>query len=222
MVEEDFDKEILLIDKPKGISSFDVIRILRKELGVRKLGHAGTLDPLATGLLIIGVGKGTKRLNDLLKLPKVYEMDILLGKKTETGDLEGKVLEEKEVEKIASEEARKVLKDLEGEIELSVPRYSAVKVSGEPLYKSARRGVKVTPPKRRMKINSLKLLEVSKVGRGIILKVKMACASGVYARSVGEEIGRRLGFPATLADLRRTRVGRFRVENALQLSPSNL
>jgi tRNA pseudouridine55 synthase len=112
MVEEDFDKEILLIDKPKGISSFDVIRILRKELGVRKLGHAGTLDPLATGLLIIGVGKGTKRLNDLLKLPKVYEMDILLGKKTETGDLEGKVLEEKEVEKIASEEARKVLKDL--------------------------------------------------------------------------------------------------------------
>ena len=93
------DKEIVLIDKPKGPTSFDMVSRLRRKLGIRKIGHAGTLDPLASGLLILGVGKGTKKLADLIKLPKTYEAEILLGVSTDTGDLEGKVLKEQEIKK---------------------------------------------------------------------------------------------------------------------------
>jgi len=108
------DKEILLIDKPKSISSFEVIRILRKKLKVKKIGHSGTLDPLASGLLIIGVGKGTKKLKNFLKLPKVYLTEILLGRETETGDQDGKVLVEKEIEDLPIEKVKKVLTEIKG------------------------------------------------------------------------------------------------------------
>ena len=100
---------ILLIDKPKGITSFDVIRKLRKKLGVRKMGHSGTLDPLATGLLLIGVGKGTKKLKGLIGLPKTYSAEVLLGVRTDTGDLEGKVIEEKPVPKLDEKRVKKSL-----------------------------------------------------------------------------------------------------------------
>lgn len=211
------DKEIILINKPKGISSFDVIRILRKKLGIRKMGHAGTLDPLASGLLIIGVDKGTKKLKDFLKLPKVYLMDILLGKRTETGDLEGEILEKKEIKEIDIEKVIKVLNNLEGEIELPIPVYSAAKISGQPLYKLARKGIKVKPPKKKMRIYSLKLLNHSKTENGFILKIEMNCGAGTYARTIAEEIGKRLGFPATLANLKRTKIGDFDIEKAVKL-----
>jgi tRNA pseudouridine55 synthase len=108
--------EILLIDKPKGITSFDVIRQLRKKLNTRKIGHAGTLDPLATGLMILGVNAGTKKLGEYLKLPKVYYTDILLGKQTETGDLEGKVIERKKIdESLKTQEVEDVLGSFLGE-----------------------------------------------------------------------------------------------------------
>jgi tRNA pseudouridine55 synthase len=210
-------KEILLVDKPKGISSFDVIRILRKKLKIKKMGHAGTLDPAATGLLIIGVGKGTKKLKKFLKLPKVYIMEVLLGKRTETGDLEGKVLEETEVKEINIKKLKEVLKNLEGEIKLKVPLYSAVKVSGTPLYKLARKGVKVEPPLKKMKIYRLKLLGHWPKNKKYILKIEMKCGSGTYARSVAEEIGRKLGLPATLSNLRRTKIGQFNVKDAIKL-----
>src|SRR3989344_5513576 len=120
-------KEIFLVDKPKGISSFGVIKILRKRSGIKKMGHAGTLDPLATGLLIIGGGKGTKKLHDLIKLPKTYEASILLGVKTDTADLEGKVLEDVKIDKLNTKEVKKVVKSLEGKLLLAVPAYSAIK-----------------------------------------------------------------------------------------------
>ncbi len=207
-------KEILLIDKPKGISSFDVIRILRKKLKIKKIGHAGTLDPLATGLLIVGIGKGTKKLKDFLKLKKEYEVEVLLGKKTETGDLEGKVLEEKEVKEIDIEKLKEILKNLEGEIELEVPLYSAAKIKGQPLYKLARKGIKIEPPKKKMKIYKLKLLKHFPKNKNYILKIKIECASGTYVRSVAEEIGKRLNLPATLSNLRRTKIGKFNVKDA--------
>jgi len=136
------DSEILLIDKPGGISSFDVIRKLRKKTGIRKMGHSGTLDPLASGLMIIGIGKGTKKLTDLIGLSKIYKVEILLGKKTDTGDLEGKTVEEKKVTKVDIEKVEKILTDLKGEPELAVPYYSAIKVKGKRLYKMAREGKK--------------------------------------------------------------------------------
>src|SRR3989344_4797931 len=107
---------------------FNVIRILRRRLRIRKMGHAGTLDPLASGLLIIGVGKGTKKMREFLHLPKTYIIDILLGKQTETGDMEGKVVAEKEVGEISRDEVEKVLRSMEGEVGLRVPIYSALKL----------------------------------------------------------------------------------------------
>ena len=207
-------ENIILIDKPKGISSFDVIRILRKKFGVRKMGHAGTLDPLASGLMIVGVGEATKKLAELIKLPKVYDAEILLGKKTATGDLEGEVLEEKKVGDFDEEKIRKILDEMIGKLKLPVPAYSAVKVGGQPLYKKARRGEKVAPPEKEMEIFWIKFSGCFQEGDYRVLKFEMEVKSGTYIRSVAEEIGRRLGLPATVKELRRTKIGDFELKNA--------
>ena len=214
-------EDIFFIDKPKGMSSFDVIRVLRKKLKIKKMGHAGTLDPQATGLLIIGVGKGTKKLKEFAQLSKTYLMEVLIGKRTETGDLEGKVVEEKEVKKVDIKKVKKILKEMEGEIELQVPLYSAVKFKGRPLYKYAREGIKITPPKRKTKIFYLKLLDWKKEGKFFVLKIEMKCQKGTYARSVAEEIGRRLNFPATLKELRRLKIGNFDISKAKKITEIN-
>jgi len=211
-------KDILFIDKPKGISSFDVIRILRKKLKIKKMGHAGTLDPGATGLLIIGINQGTKRMKEFENLPKTYLMDVLLGKKTETGDLEGKVIEEKEIKDIDIKKVKKVLKEMEGEIEFFVPLYSAVKIKGVPLYKMARKGKKVMLPKRKKKIFYLKLQDFFKQGNFYILRIEMKCEKGTYARSIAEEIGKKLNFPATIKELKRLKIGNFSVEKSEKLN----
>jgi tRNA pseudouridine55 synthase len=210
-------EEIIFIDKPKGITSYDVIRILKRRLKVRKIGHAGTLDPQATGLLVVGVGKGTKKLKEFLDLPKTYYMEVLLGKKTETGDLDGAVIEEKEIECVDEVQLNQVIQEIEGEIELPVPLYSAVKHKGIPLYKYARRGVKIEGKVRRTRIFYLKLLQISKDSGRIILKMEMKCSKGTYARSVGEELGRRLSIPATLKEVRRLKIGEFDITQARTL-----
>jgi tRNA pseudouridine55 synthase len=213
--------DILLIHKPKGFSSFDVIRKLRKKMNIKKMGHAGTLDPLAEGLMLIGVGSGTKKLTKLVGLDKTYQVDIELGERTASGDKEGEVLEERGVQRkeVSVPEVEQVLSGLCGDIELFVPIYSAVKKGGSPLYARARRGERVTPPKRLMSIYSLKLLVISVNAKKtrVILSVEMHVGSGVYVRSIAEEIGRRLGFPATVSKLVRTRIGPFLLENAQTL-----
>ncbi len=218
--------QILLIDKPRGISSFDVIRILRKKIGVRnpstglriKIGHAGTLDPLASGLLILGIGEGTKKLKDFIGLDKTYEMEVLLGRQTDTGDMEGRVIDEASVGNVGIDKVKEILKSLEGEIELEISIYSALKVGGVPMYRLARQGKKVEPKKRKMKIYSLKFLNYRQEDGRHILKVKLECGSGTYARSVAEEIGRRLGYPATVYSLRRTKVGDFKIGDAEKIN----
>jgi tRNA pseudouridine55 synthase len=210
-------EEILFIDKPKGITSYDVIRVLKRKLKVKKIGHAGTLDPLATGLLIVGVGKGTKRLKEFLELPKTYYMEILLGKRTETGDLDGAVVEQKEVLDVDEQQLKKVIEDLEGEVELPIPIYSAVKHKGIPLYKYARRGVKIEGKVRRTRIFYLRLIEILKDSCEIVLKMEMKCSKGTYARSLGEELGRRLSIPATLKEVRRLKIGEFDIAQAQTL-----
>lgn len=210
-------ENIILIDKPKGISSFDVIRILRKKFGVRKMGHAGTLDPLASGLMIVGVGEGTKKLTEFIKLPKVYETDILLGKKTATGDLEGEILEEKKVDEVNVKKIKIILEEMIGKLNLSVPAYSAIKVKGQPLYKKARKGEKFAPPEKEMEIFWIKLSDCFPEGDYYVLKLEMEVGSGAYVRSIAEEIGRRLGFPATVKKLRRTKIGDFSVDEAEKL-----
>lgn len=208
-------EDILLVDKPKGISSFDVIRRLRKETGIRKMGHAGTLDPLASGLMIIGVESGTKKLNEYLKLPKTYEAEVLLGERRATGDMEGAVLEEKVVGDITESEIVTALEGMVGTLELPVPIYSAVKRGGTPLYKKARKDREIEAiPVRQMEVRGFEYRGMRREGDRVILSVVWDVASGVYIRSLAEELGKRLGYPATIYNLRRTTIGDFSVADA--------
>lgn len=211
------EPNILLVDKPKGPTSFDVIRFLRRELQIKKMGHAGTLDPLASGLMIIGTNEGTKQMEGFLKLSKVYEADILLGKETTTGDLEGEVMRSV-VCNFQVDQIEDVVAGFRGVHELAVPLYSAIKVDGKPLYKYAREGK--TPPRIPMKemgvtdVQFLKTFE-DELGQHVVLEITVS--SGTYIRSLAVEFGRRLEVPATLAGLRRTSIGEFSVEDALPL-----
>ncbi len=209
--------DILLVDKPVGITSFDVIRQLRRKLNIKKMGHAGTLDPLASGLMIIGVGEGTKKLTEYVKLDKEYVTEVLLGKRTVTGDLEGKVVEEKEVGVVDTKEVAAALASMVGTLTLPVSAYSAIKQDGVPFYKKARAAEKqgATIPESDLPLREMKVYEAELLGiTKDTITVRFKVGSGTYVRSLGEELGRRLGYPAVLASLRRTKVGEWRVEEA--------
>ena len=217
-------RETLFIDKPKGMTSYDVIRCLKEKYNelypktkLPKIGHAGTLDPLASGLLIVGIGEGTKRLDRFLKLEKRYTVDIKIGESRTTGDMEGDVVEKKEVKNLQKDVVKQVLRDIQGTVKLPVPKYSAVKVDGEKLYKKARDGEDFEAPERDMRIYQAKLLFFRKDLGENVITVRLEVASGVYVRSVAEEIGRRLGYPAVTMSLRRTRIGRYLVRDAWSL-----
>lgn len=205
---------IILVDKPKGITSFDVIRRLRKELGIKKMGHAGTLDPLASGLMIIGVNDGTKKLEEFLKLDKTYIAEILFGRQTDTGDMEGEVIRESEVEYVEEDYVKEVIKNFHGTFEIPVPKYSAIKRAGKPLYEYAREGEDVDVPIKPMKIYKSKFISLKEEKEGFILKVEFDVASGVYIRSLAEYLGNFLDTPATLFSLNRTKIGNFELKNA--------
>lgn len=216
--------EILLVDKPSGITSFDVIRILRKKLNIKKMGHAGTLDPLATGLMIIGVGSGTKKLSGYIKLDKEYIAEILVGERRSTGDMEGEVVEERGVEEIFSaEKISSTLTSMLGTLELPVSAYSAIKKDGVRMYKRARKAEKTGDTVKDLPIREMKVYEAELMGmesstvngaKRLVVKVRFKVGSGTYIRSLAEEFGRRLNYPATLKNLRRTKVGEFDVLQA--------
>lgn len=209
--------DILLVDKPVGISSFDVIRRLRRELGIRKMGHAGTLDPLASGLMLIGINAGTKKLNEYLKLPKEYVTEILLGERRSTGDMEGEILEEASVPELSKEDILPVLKSLLGIQTLPVSAYSAIKKDGVPLYKRVRRGEEVELPVRDMEVFEAEYLGHKCMDGRCVVHVRFYVASGTYIRSLGEAFGKRLGYPATLKSLRRTKIGGFDIKDAREV-----
>ncbi len=214
--------ELLLIDKPKGITSFDVIRRLRRTLNIKKMGHAGTLDPLASGLMIIGVGPGTKKLADLVKLNKEYIAEVRIGERRTTGDMEGEIIESVKVEGLKVESVKEALKSMLGNIELPVSAYSAIKVDGTPMYKRARKaereGTVVTEvPMRQMQVYEAETLSFMIVEDFAVVTVRFLVGSGTYIRSLAEELGRRLSYPATLQNLRRTKVGDFDIEDAVTI-----
>lgn len=216
---------ILLIDKPTGMTSFDCIRVLRRALNVRKMGHAGTLDPLASGLMIIGIGSGTKELTEYIKLPKEYVAEVLLGERRSTGDMEGVILEERDVPTQKKEDVLNAVESMKGTLRLPVSAYSAVKRGGVPLYKRARmsaaRGEVLKEeelPVRDMVVTNAALEGIKEEGTRTILTIRFSVGSGTYIRSLGEELGRRLGYPATLRSLRRTKVGEFSVDEARKLT----
>ncbi len=221
--------EILLIDKPKGITSFDVIRRLRSQYSAEhdgkkapKMGHAGTLDPLASGLMVIGIGHGTKKLSELTKLDKEYIAEVRIGERRSTGDLEGRVLEEVRVSTLDITQVQQVLESMIATLTLPVSAYSAIKKDGVPMYKRARQAeasgeVLTEVPIRDMEVLEAELLSLTWTDDNCVLTVRFVVRSGVYVRSLAEELGRRLGYPATLQNLRRTKVGHFSVTEARTL-----
>ena len=213
--------ELLLIDKPSGITSMDVIRVLRKKFDIRKMGHAGTLDPLATGLMLVGVGPGTKKLTDLIKLDKEYIAEVRIGESRTTGDLEGDVIESKDASELTEEGVKIELDSLLGVQRLPVSAYSAIKKDGVPMYKRARQAEKegeviTEVPVRDMEVKEVELIDFISGDRAVAT-VRFFVGSGTYIRSLGEELGKRLGYPATLQNLRRTKVGVYKIEDAVSL-----
>lgn len=215
----------ILVDKPAGMTSFGVVARVRRVLTERrrreaisrgillpkraKVGHTGTLDPFATGLLILMTDKDTKKCQEFLKLDKMYEATIRLGATSTTGDTEGEITER--VSEIPTEEqVFGVVKSFQGKITQKLPIYSAVKVNGERAYKLARKGKEVEMPEREVEIYEIEVLSYE----WPFLKIRAHVSSGTYIRTLGEDIGAKLGVGGYLTELRRTQVGRFSIEEA--------
>ena len=201
--------DMLLADKRSGITSFDVIRDLRHERWAKKVGHAGTLDPFATGLMILGRNKATKRLGEFLGMDKVYDVTIQLGKESDTGDTEGEIIKEQSVKDISKGIVEAAIHGFEGEIDLAVPKYSAIKVDGRRLYDYARSGEEVELPVKTMKVYWIKVFRVNDEKKTIECRIKVG--SGTYIRSLSEEIGRRLETIAYTTKLRRVQIGDYKI-----------
>lgn len=195
---------IIIIDKPKNITSRDVVNHVCKRLNTKKIGHTGTLDPIATGVLVLCVGKATKLVELLTCEDKEYVATVKLGILTDTLDTEGRVIEEKKVF-LDKEELTKVLNSFIGEYDQEVPIYSAVKINGKKLYEYAREKRKVELPKRKVAIKSIKLLESTDDS----YKFKVVVSKGTYIRSLIKDINDRLNIIGVMSDLRRTRQGKF-------------
>ena len=202
----------LLLDKPVGITSNRALQSAKRLLGSRKAGHAGTLDPLASGLLLVLFGEATKFASHLLEDDKEYLAMLKLGEKTTTGDAEGAVLETRAVG-VGEKDVAAVLGRFRGEIEQVPPMHSALKRDGVPLYELAREGKTVERAARRVRILELELLKFDSP----LLHLRVRCTKGTYVRTLAEDIGAALGTGAHLAALRRTASGRFRVQDAVAL-----
>jgi len=208
----DFESgKVLLINKPLRWTSFDAVRKIRGQIGIKKVGHAGTLDPLATGLLIICTGKFTKRINEYMAQEKEYTGTITLGAITPTYDLESAPQDFKDISAITPEQINEAVARLTGPIDQVPPAHSAIKVDGKRVYELARQGKEVKLDPRRVTIYAF---EVKPAGPGE-LDFRVVCSTGTYIRSLANDLGQLLGCGAYLSKLCRTRIGEFRVEDAI-------
>ena len=211
---EYFSDTVLLIDKPYRWTSFDVVKKVRNIIKVKKVGHAGTLDPLATGLLVLCTGKKTKDIEYVIGQEKEYVAEFMIGKTTPSFDLETNFDSETDYSSVSIEEIEKVLDQFHGEIEQVPPSFSAVKVDGVRAYKKARKNQNVEIKPRRVTIHEIDILEV-KIPSVI---VRIVCSKGTYIRSLANDFGKQLGVGAHLANLRRTRIGDFLVVDAKSIN----
>ena len=202
----------LLLDKPVGLTSNRALQEVKKLLAAKKAGHGGTLDPLASGLLLILLGEGTKFAGPVLDADKEYLATVRLGVTTTTADAEGEVLEQRPVE-VSAEQVATVLNRFRGPIDQLPPMHSALKHEGVPLYKHARAGRTIERARRRVEIHELEILQCAPP----ILELRVRCSKGTYIRTLAEDIGAALGTGAHLAALRRTGSGRFNVRSAVTL-----
>lgn len=205
---------IYVIDKPKGLTSRDVVNQMGKILGTKHLGHTGTLDPLATGVLVIAVGRATKIIDLLTSTEKEYLAEVKMGLLTDTLDITGNVLEQVEVPSVSFVELEKTLQSFVGKYEQEVPLYSAVRVQGKRLYEYARENQKVVLPKREVEISKITLLNLQQDTFSFVVRV----SKGTYIRSLIRDIGVKLQIPMSMQNLRRLHQGMFSIEEAIPLA----
>ena len=209
---------ILNIDKPAGITSFDVVRKIRHLTGVKKVGHAGTLDPFATGVLLVFVGReATKHISEFANLGKEYFAKIKFGEKTDTADLTGKIIERKPIPELSILQIESVLKNFVGKIQQIPPMYSAVKKNGIRLYKLARKGETIEREPRIVEIKELKLQKYEEP----FLEFSAVVSKGTYIRALAEDIAEKLGTVGHLVELQRIRIGDFLVKDSFALNALN-
>lgn len=204
---------IIIINKPSGCTSHDIVSKIRKKLNIKKVGHTGTLDPLATGVLPILLGNATKLSKYLINHDKKYIATIKLGVKTDTADIEGIVLEKQEVPQISEKQIIEVLDSCIGKQKQIPPMYSAIKVKGKKLYEYARNGENIEVEPRDIEIYNIELIQYKDNN----IKFKVACSKGTYIRSLCENIAQKLNTVGTMLELKRTQVGIFKIEEAAEL-----
>ena len=201
---------ILLVDKPKGITSHDVVDRVRRIFRIKKVGHAGTLDPMATGLMIILIGKATKVSQYMMSMDKEYTGTMKLGEETDSQDAEGEILVTKEVPELTEEQVRAEMKAFLGDQYQTPPMFSAKKVNGQKLYKLARQGKTVQREPRVINISKFEMTSFSLPEISFLV----GCSKGAYIRTIAHDLGQKLGCGAHLNVLRRTGIGQFRIEQA--------
>lgn len=204
---------ILLVDKPAGCTSHDVVARIRRTFGIRKVGHGGTLDPMATGLLILLLGRGTKLSQRIMGADKTYEGTIHLGVQTDSQDRDGKVTEERDASHVTEDALRQAMAGFLGDQMQTPPMLSAIKQDGVPLYKLARKGQVVERKDRLIHVFEFTLLDYTPP----LVSFRLRSTKGTYVRTIAADLGDRLGSGAHLASLRRTGSGSFRIEDALAL-----
>jgi len=211
----------ILINKPEGPTSHDIVDKLREITGIRKIGHAGTLDPFAKGLLILGIGReATKKLHSFQKLDKEYVAKIKLGGVSNTYDKTGKIILKENAKPPTKEKIEKIMNEFVGEISQIPPIFSAKKIKGKKLYQLAHKGERVQPKPVRVRIEYIKILKYEWPW----LKIKVKCSSGTYIRSLASDVGENLGCGGYLEELCRTNIGNFSLREAIdlqQLNPNN-
>ena len=204
---------VINLDKPKGISSQQAVSRVKRIFGLKKAGHAGTLDPIATGVLLVCTGEATKITRFLSDLDKEYLAVMKLGEKTDTYDAEGTVTERIEGFSLQRDEVEKAAKMFTGPIEQSPPMFSAVKIKGRPLYKLARKGITVERAKRPVNVRSIEVTAFEPP----FVELRISCSKGTYVRSLCHDMGEVLGVGAHIVDLRRTRIGDFAAEDSVTM-----
>jgi tRNA pseudouridine55 synthase len=208
---------IMIVNKPSGLTSHDVVDRARRKFRMRQIGHAGTLDPLATGVLILLLGKATKLFKEFVGMDKGYRAKFILGRRTTSADIQGDVVEERPFHQITQNQIEEAFDQFSGEIEQVPPMVSAVKVKGKKLYELARKGIEVERPARKITIHSLRLesFQLPEV------QFYLECSKGTYVRQIAEDIGRILGCGACISQIERTKVGPFQIEDAVKLEDLN-
>ncbi|MBI3012442.1 MAG: tRNA pseudouridine(55) synthase TruB [Elusimicrobia bacterium] len=202
---------LLNIHKPTSLTSFDVIRKVRSILELKRVGHCGTLDPLATGVLLVLFGRATSLASQLVAGEKIYRATMTLGVQTDTGDCTGSIIQRTDSRKFSEVQIRSALKQFEGEIQQTPPIYSAIKWKGRRSYEYARMGIEVPRPPRFVRIDSIDLLNFSESE----IELRILCSKGTYIRSLVEEVGTALGTCATVSGLIREKVGHFSLEGSI-------